>query len=135
MFVESCALTSGKKGKYIEDAPRNRALNLSGKLYFETDFGGVERWYAVDKYSSSGKVQFQVGYFRDNPNFGFVLYEGGTQGEIAIVIRDGLDLRWSWFNLGEYAIVVKPNGTALYYDFKSQEKNVAPRESFRVYKF
>ncbi len=134
IFMVSCALTSGKN--YIEDAPRNRVLKLSGKLYSEADFGGVERWFALDKYGRENtKVRFQVGYFKDNPNVGFVLYEGGAQGELAIVMRDGLDLRWSWFNLGEYAIVLKSNGTAFYYDFKSQEKNVSPRETFRVYKF
>ncbi len=130
----SCALTSGEK--YIEDAPRDRVLKLSGKLYSETDYGGVERWFALDKYNrESTKVRFQVGYFKDEPNLGFVLYEGGSQGELAIVIRDGLDLRWSWFKLGEYAIVLKSDGTAYYYDFKSQEKNVPPKETFRVYKF
>ena len=126
----SCALVSG--GKNIEDAPRDRVLRLSGKLYSETDYGGVERWFAIDKYNSDGKVRFQIGYFKDEPNLGFILYEGGSQGELAIVYRDGLNLRWDWSN---YAIVVKSNGTAFYYDFKTQEKNVPPRETFRVYKF
>ena len=132
MFVESCASASGEKGKYIEKAPRDRILELSGKLYSEADFGGVERWFAVDKYNSDGKVRFQVGYFKDEPNIGFVLYEGGVQGELAIVYRDGLNLRWDWSN---YAIVVESNGTAFYYDFKYQKTNVKPRDLFRVYKF
>ena len=132
MFVESCALTSGDKEQYIENTPRHRVLELSGKLYSETDYGGVERWFAVDKYDSDGEVRFQIGYFKDEPSLGFVLYEGGTQGTLAIVYRSGLNLRWDWSN---YAIVLESNGTALYYDFSSQQTNVKPRELFRAYKF
>ncbi|OWV20902.1 hypothetical protein SAMN06298224_2588 [Fibrobacter sp. UWB16] len=118
--------------KYIEDAPRDRQLVLSGKVISESELGGVERWYAIDKYGGSSKVRFQVGYFRDEPNIGFVLYEGGTRGELAICYRAGLNLRWDW---GNYSIVIKSDGTGLYYDFSSKTTDVPPRETFKVNKF
>ena len=118
--------------KYIEDAPRDRQLVLSGKVISESELGGVERWYAIDKYGGSSKVRFQVGYFRDELNIGFVLYEGGTLGELAICYRAGLNLRWDW---GNYSIVIKSDGTGLYYDFSSKTTDVPPRETFKVNKF
>ena len=130
IMTQSCALVD--KTKYIEDAPRDRQLVLSGKVISESELGGVERWYAIDKYGGSSKVRFQVGYFREEPNIGFVLYEGGNRGELAICYRAGLNLRWDW---GNYSIVIKSDGTGLYYDFSSKTTDVPPRETFKVYKF
>ncbi|MCQ2103045.1 MAG: hypothetical protein MJY98_07455 [Fibrobacter sp.] len=92
---------------------------MSGDTVSEAEYGGVVRWLAVDKYKSLGNgdggVRFQVGYFIDN-EVGFVLYEGGTSGQVARFYRQGLNLRWDWNN-GTYAIVMKPDRTCLYYDF------------------
>lgn len=79
---------------------RDRQLPLSGYTVFESDFGGVERWYAVDKYNYDSlvdEIRFQVGYFKEN-NIGFVLYGNGTTGEEAYFSRQGLDFRWDWGN-------------------------------------
>ena len=123
--LASCAM--------VNPYPRDRILTLSGTKVSETEFGGVERWYAVDKYNSSGNggVRFQVGYFKEN-GIGFVLYEDGTIGEEAVFYRQGLNLRWDWKN---YAIVIKPDGTGLYYDFSYQSTDVKPTGLYQTYKF
>ncbi len=130
IITQSCAVMD--KSKYIEYAPRDRQLVLSGEVVSESEIGGVERWYAIDKYGKSNKVRFQVGYFKDEPSLGFVLYEGGTRGKFAICYRAGINLRWDWEN---YSIIVKSDGTGLYYDFSSKKTEVSPRETFKVYKF
>lgn len=122
--------------------PRDRKLTLSGLEYSETDHGGVERWYVVDKYNYDElieEVRFQVGYFKDANIIGFILYEKGTTGEIAFFSREGLDLRWDWGAYGDsfrYSFVVEPDGTGLYYDFStSSDGSAKPRGIYKVYKF
>ena len=124
LIISSCAMAG---------VSRDRTLYLSGKTVSEADEGGVVRWYAVDKYNSQGdgNVRFQVGYFK-NTNRGFILYEGGTRGELAYFYRKGLNLRWDWEN---YAIVIKPDGTGLYYDFSYQSNGVKPSGFFEMHKF
>ena len=121
--------------KYINDAPRNRHLTISGVKVSESDFGGVERWYMVDMYNygkDAHKVRFQVGYFKKN-KIGFILYEGGREGEIAQYSRRGLDLRWDW---EDYTILIKPDGTCLYYDFSTSKDGTAkPRDIYKASKF
>lgn len=124
---------------------KDRQLLLNGYTLSETDFGGVERWYAVDKYNYDSLIEvvrFQVGYFKDN-NLGFVLYENGTTGEEANFSREGLDLRWDWGSYYRdgagryrYAFVIEPDGTGLYYDFSTSTNGVSkPRGIYKVRKF
>ena len=132
MLLVSCAS--------LKSTSRERQLSLGGVIVSEADFGGVERWYAVDKYNYNfeEKVRFQVGYFKNN-NIGFVLYENGTIGEEAHFARQGLNLRWDWGLDGtsyKYCIVIEPDGTGLYYDFSTSTDGTAkPRSIYRVYKF
>lgn len=123
-YLTSCAMAG---------TPRDRTLHLSGDTVSETEYGGVVRWLAVDKYNSRGDggVRFQVGYFLDN-EVGFVLYEGGTRGQVAHFYRQGLNLRWDW---GDYAIVMKPDKTCLYYDFSYKSTDVKPSGIFECSKF
>ncbi len=124
---------------------KNRQLTLNGYTFSETDFGGVERWYAVDKYNYDSildEVRFQVGYFKEK-NLGFVLYGNGTTGEEAYFSRQGLDLRWDWgsnYRDGaerfRYAFVIQPDGTGLYYDFSISTDGISkPRGIYKVRKF
>lgn len=146
MVMNGCALihkTSQSQNtetpkKYIEDAPRDRRLVLNGVAISESDFGGVERWFAVDKYGKSSKVRFQVGCFKNRDGWGYVLYEGGTEGVVASCYREGLNVRWNWVDEGEnimYSIIIKAGETGYYYEFPSVEEKVLPRETFKVYKF
>lgn len=120
---------------------KNRDLIISGY----SDFGGCERWYAIDKYNYDEfieEVRFQVGYFNSN-NIGFVLYEDGIIGEVANFSRQGLDLRWDWGDYERdgssryrYSFVIQPDGTGFYYDFSISENGVAkPRDIYKCKKF
>ena len=137
----ACASTDGVSGTSSNSSvnsysqktiSKDRTLNLGGYTVSETDFGGVERWYAVDKYSSDTKtIRFQVGYFKEN-NIGFILYEDGTIGEEAYFSRQGLDLRWDWGSYNRdgsdryrYSFVIEPDGTGLYYDFSTSTDGTA----------
>lgn len=122
IVLSSCAMAG---------TSRERTLLLGGRSVSETEFGGVVRWYAVDKYGNDNSVRFQVGYFIEN-EIGFVLFDGGTRGELASFYRQGLNLRWDW---DEYAIVIKPDGTALYYDFRLKSTDVEPRGLYKAHKF
>ena len=128
----------------IESASRDRQLSLNGYSISEKEYGGVERWYAVDKYNydSDDVVRFQVGYFKDNL-IGFILYEDGTIGEEAYFHREGLDLRWDWgtyYRDGasryKYSFVIEPDETGLYYDFSTSTDGISkPRGIYKVKKF
>ena len=122
---------------------KDRELSLNGFSISESDFGGVERWYAVDKYNYDSlvdEVRLQVGYFKEN-NIGFVLYGNGTTGEEAYFHRQGLDLRWDWGSSGygtsyKYTFVIEPDGTGLYYDFSTSTDGTSkPRGIYKVHKF
>lgn len=120
---------------------RDRNLTLSGVMISETAFGGVERWYAIDKYNydADDEVRFQVGYFKENNDVGFILYEDGTIGEKTYFCRQGLDLRWDWSwdgNGYRYSFVIQPDGTGLYYDFSfSNDGKAKPRGIYKTHKF
>lgn len=124
---------------------KNRNLTISGCSINEQDFGGCERWYAVDKYNYDDlieKVRFQVGYFKEN-NIGFILFDDGTVGEEAFFSRAGLNLRWDWGSnerdgstYYRYSFVIEPDGTGLYYDFSISDDGVAkPRGFYKCKKF
>lgn len=125
-MVIACCLAS------CAGTPNDRTLRLSGKTISEAQDGGVVRWLAVDKYGSNNHdVRFQIGFFKDTGR-GFVLFEGGTLGEYAYFSREGLNLRWDW---GNYSILLKPDGTCLYYDFSYQITDVKPSGHYSCYKF
>ena len=92
----------------------------------------------MNSYGKSNKVRFQVGCFRDGDGFGYVLYEGGTEGVAARCYREGLDVRWDWVDKGAnimYSIVIKAGETGYYYEFPGVDEKVLPRETFKVSKF
>ena len=129
---------NAKSKNIFADTPRNRILHLGELEISESDFGGVERWYAYnegyalfgDSYES--KVIFQVGFFKDT-KVGFILYEDGTTGELAEFSRQGLDLRWNW---GLYSVIIKPDGSGSYYDFSTSVNGIAsPRDRYKMRKF
>ena len=143
MDQKSASSSSKTKTRYIEDTPRNRVLYLGDEQISESEFGGVERWYAVDKYGDEKtNVRFQVGYFIDN-QIGFVLYEGASRGEIATYQRQGLDRRWDWgsyYRDGSfryrYSLVIEPDGTGLYYDFSTSKDGTSKaRGVYKMRKF
>ena len=53
---------------------------------------------------------------------GFILFDGTNEGERTTYHREGLDQRWDWGELEDrdssrYSVIIKPDGTGLYYDF------------------
>lgn len=132
----ACATTSTLSST---STPRDRLLTLDGYTISESDFGGVERWYLVDKFGDdTTTIRFQVGYFKGN-NTGFILYEDGTVGNLAYFSREGLDLRWDWGENGNhyrYSFVIQPDGTGLYYDFlMSTDGTAKARGVYQAKKF
>ena len=126
-----------------KNIPKDRQLSIDGYIFSETDFGGVERWYAVDKYGSDTKtIRFQVGYFKEN-NIGFILYEDGTIGEETYFSRQGLNLRWDWGSYNRdgsdkyrYSFIIEPDGSGLYYDFSTSTDGTAKaRQFYKTFKF
>ena len=94
---------------------------LGGKAYSEGEFGGFISWRCKDFVYSSG-ILVEVGIFAnaDMSDVGFVLYDRGNSGSLTQYHRQGLNHRWDWGPGGsDYAFIVKPDGTGLYYDFSS----------------
>lgn len=55
-------------------------------------------------------------------SFGFVLYDGTDSGEHSSHGLKGVNHRWDWGKKAadsgyDYAFVIEPDGTSLYYDF------------------
>lgn len=126
-----------------------RILNLDGIEISETELGGAVCYHAVDKYNYddffSEKIRFQVGYFKNDNSMGFVLWEDGTEGEMAYFHRQGLYLRWDWGAYtspvtGEkayrYTFVIEPDNTGLYYDFSASTDGTSkPRGIYKTHKY
>ena len=114
--------------------PRTIILNDVIISETETD-NGFTSWYCVD-YVFEGAVLVEVGYFDlKGQRFGFVLFDGGYTGVLSHFSRQGLDYRWDWGDNGEYAIVIEPDGSGLYYDFSmSKDGTAKPRGVYKAYK-
>jgi len=97
----------------------------------------VTSWKCKD-YSYGGATLVEVGFF-DDPfykDLGIVLYDGGNKGESTSYRRAGLNHRWSWGDaMGNYSIVIKPDGTGLYYDFTGvpEGESIKAREIYKCY--
>ncbi len=129
LFLSACAITP--LAKY--HGPRT--IILSGKEFKEADLGEFITWWCTDFVSPKG-VLVEVGTFTDPSlnGYGFVLYDGGNSGDVADYQRRGVNHRWDWGPSGsEYAFIIKPDGTGLFFDF-SMGENGAPTKANDVYK-
>ena len=98
-----------------------RTIVLDGEAVTEEDVGGFISWYCKD-FVDAGRILVEVGFFGDPSleGLGFILYDGGYSGERTYYRRTGLEHRWDWGpNETNYAFVIQPDGTGLYYDFSS----------------
>jgi hypothetical protein len=94
---------------------------LSGKTYSETELGNFVSWRCRELIRGESTL-VEVGVFTKDEldKFGFVLYDGGDSGVLARYQRQGLNQRWDWGpGGGKFSIIIKPDGTGLYYDFSS----------------
>lgn len=55
--------------------------------------------------------------FFEGANLGFILFDRRKENKIATYRRDGLNLRWDWGSDFQYSLLLKPDGTGIYYDF------------------
>lgn len=130
VLICSCASTSSA----TSSGPRTLIINDREISATETD-NGFTSWYCTDWYDDfRTKVLVEVGYFDlYGSRFGFVLYDGGYVGELALFSRDGLDYRWQW---DDYSIIVTNEGTARYYNFRGAEEGESRKPSavYKAYK-
>lgn len=110
----------------------NETVTISSK---DTD-SGFTSWKCQDSIYG-GKTLAEFGYFSINgTTFGFVLYNGGNEGEATSYKRTGLNLRWDWGENGQYSFVLKPDNTGLYYDFTGVPagESTEPKSIYKAYK-
>ena len=108
-----------------EAASASREISVNGREIREADAGKFTSWICRD-YVQRENVVLEVGHF-NHPKLeglGFVLYDGGSSGEIASYERAGLLHRWDWGrnvnrDVYVYSFLMRPDGTGLYYDFSS----------------
>jgi len=106
-----------------------RTIILNGKTLSETDVEKFVSWRCKDFVNSSGTL-VELGIFTNSTlsDAGFILYDGGYSGEVTKYARKGINHRWDWGANGDFAFIIKPDGTGLFYDFssvKSGEKTKA----------
>ena len=112
-----------------------RTIVLGDKAYTEEDVGGFTSWVGED-FVHGGGILVEVGFFGDSSfeGLGFILYDGGYSGELTQYRRTGMEHRWDWGpNGNDYAFVIQPDGTGLYYDFSSVSRTKAS-EVYRCYR-
>lgn len=98
-----------------------RSIILGAETYSEEILGKFTSWQCKDYVEYTGTL-VEVGSF-DNPKLeglGFILYDGSDSGELTNYQRKGINHRWDWGpNGSDYAFVINPDGTGLFYDFSS----------------
>jgi hypothetical protein len=63
---------------------------------------------------------------------GFVIYDGGNSGEATMFQRQGINRRWDWGPKGNFAFVLKADGTGLFYDFSNANgKEIKANDVFK----
>ncbi|MHC5083926.1 MAG: hypothetical protein ACYTET_08335 [Planctomycetota bacterium] len=100
------------------EEPRYRTIVLNGMKYSEEEHGPFEIWECRDFHGDSKEVLFEVGRFVGFSQGGFILYDGGSSGDLTRYQRKGINKRWSWeTTAGSFSFVLEPDGTGHYYDF------------------
>ena len=112
-----------------------RTITLDGESYSENKLGQFVSWGCRDSVHR-GNILVEVGNLHDT-NFtaleGFVLYDGTDTGSRGTYLRQGLNLLWNWGYKGQYAFILEPDGTGLFYDF-SNTKEGESKKADSVYK-
>lgn len=123
---------SNERQIYLFDSSSNESVTISNK---DTD-SGFTSWECQD-YIYGGKTLAEFGYFSINgTTYGFVLYNGGDEGEFTYYSRQGLNHRWDWGKNGQYSFVITPDGNGRYYDFTNvpDGESTKPSGIYKAYK-
>lgn len=97
-----------------------RTIVLNGKKFNEEEHGSFEIWECRDFLGRNKEVLLEVGRFinPDLSQYGFILYDGSSSGDLTSYQRKGIDKRWEWETTGgRFLFVLEPDGTGQYYDF------------------
>jgi hypothetical protein len=125
-FIAIAVLTACSACSTISSATSKgpRTIILDGQTFTEQEVGDFVSWRCVD-FSYGGKTLVEVGMITNEglSETGFVLYDGGYNGDLTSYQRRGLNRRWDWGpNGADYAFVLKPDGTGAFYDFSLAKK-------------
>ena len=143
MFYLVACVTSPNMDFKEPNSDKDRTLVLGGEELKAGEPWAFISWKCRD-YSYGGKTLVEVGRatfpneyknsieYQELTNeqkqeinklssmLGFVLYDGTNTGDLTTYKRDGLTHRWDWGSDGSsYSIVIKTDGTGLYYDFST----------------
>jgi hypothetical protein len=116
------------------NSPEPRTITLDGTVLSEEIVRELTSWLCSDLFDRLGRVLVEVGTFSDSDltGIGFVIYDGGNSGSPTSYSRKGINHRWDWGPNGiDFAFVVKPDGTGLFYDFTNANgESVAAKNVF-----
>ena len=132
LFGKVFSSDSSERKIHLFDSSSNESLTISSN---DTD-SGFTSWECQD-FFSGGKTLAEFGYFSINgTTFGFVLYNGGNEGEATSYKRTGLNLQWNWGENGQYSFVITPDGNGRYYDFTNVPagESTKPAGIYKAYK-
>ncbi len=114
----SCATTQKAEHPEQKSDKPPRTITVNGiAIYEDMTDSGFSSWTCTDS-SDSGLAPFEVGFFSERETrYGYVSYDEGQTAQLAFFIREGLDLRWDFGPENVFRVVIKPDGTAYFYDF------------------
>ncbi len=113
-----------------------RTIIIEGTAISEVDAEGFTSWSCKEN-SNDDSIAFEVGFFNSTEDIGvgFILFDGGYSGEVAMYRRVGLDRRWKWGPNVEYAFVLHPDGTGHFCDYSKtgDGESTTADELYRCY--
>lgn len=123
-----------------------RVISLGDSLYSEDSTGPFVSW-GCSEYGSSrplidlslgSRILVEIGRFApaELSDFGFILYDGSSSGELTSYRRKGVNQRWDWGPNGEFAFVLKPDGTGMFYDFSNapQGETISANDVYKCFR-
>ena len=114
-------IKTGQKSRKPKPTRAGRVITLGESRYSEDSSGPFVSWGCSD-YGSGSRILVEIGRFEaaSLSEVGFILYDGSSSGELTSYQRKGVNQRWDWGpNMVEFAFVLKPDGTGLFYDFSN----------------
>ena len=113
LFGRVFSSDSNERQIHLFDSSSNEAMTISSN-----HTGSCFSTGGCSDHVLGGPSLLVFGYFSlGETTYGFVLYDGGDEGEITHYSRQGLDRRWDWGENGQYSFVITPDGNGRYYEF------------------